>query len=104
MTKNLRFSGARLARNDNALVLTISLHIRVRIVTNCENVRRQFANFPLFIQFDLIGCINRQNLVWIYSYQNGTGVRLQWQMGKFLKFPKELGEVSVYVRIKTRRT
>lgn len=51
--------------------------MRVRIIANCENVRRQFADFALFIQLDLVARIDGQYLIWIDRNQNGTGVCLQ---------------------------
>lgn len=73
----LRFAGARFARYDDALILAIAFHMRIRIIANCENVWRQFADFALLIKLDLIARIDGQYLIWIDRYQNGAGVCLQ---------------------------
>lgn len=49
-----RLPCAGFTTDDNALVLLVPAHMRVRIVTYREDVRRQLANLPLLVQFDLV--------------------------------------------------
>ena len=50
--------------------------MRVAIVADGENVRRQFTDFPFPVQFDLLGRVDGQDLVRVDGHQDGTGVGL----------------------------
>jgi hypothetical protein len=62
--------------DNDALILSKAFHLRVAIVADGEDVRRQFADFPLPVHFNLLGRVNGQNLVGIDGHQNRTGVSL----------------------------
>lgn len=64
----LRFAGTRLARDNDTLILPIAFHVCVRIIADSEYMRWQFADFPFFIQLNLVGRINWQYLIRIDSH------------------------------------
>ncbi len=72
----LGFARARLAADDDALILLRPLHQGVAIVSDGEDVRRQLADFLFPVQFDLLGRVNRQDLVRIHRDENGARVRV----------------------------
>ena len=72
-----RLAGARLARDDDALILPVPAHVRVRVVTDREDVRGQLADLALLVQLDLVGGVDRQYLVRVDGDQNRTGVCLK---------------------------
>ena len=53
---------------------TVPPHGRVSIIRNGKNVRRQFADFLLPVDFDLIHRVDGENLVGIDGHQNGARV------------------------------
>lgn len=59
---------ARLAADDDALVLAVAAHVRVRIVADREDVRRQLADLALFVQLDLVRSVDRQDLVRVHRH------------------------------------
>lgn len=66
-----------LVPNYYALILAVSIHVRITIIADGEYVRRQLPDFTILVEFDLFRGINRQYLIWIDSDQDGTCVRLQ---------------------------
>lgn len=77
-------SGLVIHRNPNsfvpnyyALILAISVHVRITIIADSEYVRWQLPDFTVLIEFDLFRGINRQYLIWIDGDQNGACVCLQ---------------------------
>ena len=63
--------------DNNTLVLFVSLHVIVRIVSDGENVWRQFTDLLFFVQLNLFSSVDRQNLVRIDCHKNRTSVRLE---------------------------
>lgn len=51
-------ASARLARYNDALILTIALHVGIRVIANGENVRWKLADLSLLVDLDLIGCVD----------------------------------------------
>ena len=45
--------------DNDALILAVSLHLGVAIVSDSEDVRRQFTDLALVVQFDLLTVVNR---------------------------------------------
>lgn len=74
--RTLRFARARLARDNDTLILAISFHMGVRIISDRKDMRRKFAYLTFFVQLDLVGGIDGQDLIRINSHQNRTGVCL----------------------------
>lgn len=62
--------------NYYALILAVSVHMRVTIITDGEYVRWQFSDFTILVKFDLLRGINRQYLVRIDGDQDGTRISL----------------------------
>ena len=62
--------------DNDALILTKAFHLSVAIIAYGEDVRRQFADFPLPVHFNLLGRVNGQNLVRIDGHQNRSSVSL----------------------------
>lgn len=63
--------------NYYALILAISVHVRITIIADGEYVRWQLPDFTILVEFDLFRGINRQYLIWIDGDQNGACVCLQ---------------------------
>jgi len=66
-----------LAPNYYTLILAVSIHVCVTVIADGEYVRRQLADFTIFVQFDLLRGINRQYLIWVDGDQDGARVCLQ---------------------------
>jgi len=62
--------------NYYALILAISVHVRITIIADGEYVRWQLPDFTILVEFDLFRGINRQYLIWIDGDQNGACVCL----------------------------
>ena len=63
---------------DNyTLVLSVSFHTRVRIVTYGKYVWGHLAYFLVSVLLNLFSCVDGQNLIWIYCYQDGACVCLK---------------------------
>ena len=63
--------------DDDTLVLHVALHVVVGIISDGEDVWRLFSYFPITVIFDLLGCVDGQNLVRVHCHQDGTRVRLR---------------------------
>lgn len=61
----------------DALLLAVSVHVRVAVIADGEYVRRQLADLTVLVQLDLLRGINRQYLIRINGDQDGTRVCLQ---------------------------
>lgn len=62
---------------DNAaLVTVVPLHVEVAIVSYGKNVRRHFPDLLVGVLADLVSCVDRQQLVWIYCNQYGACICL----------------------------
>ena len=72
----LRLPGPGLSGDDDALVLERPPHERVAVVADGEDVRRQLPDLLLLVHLDLVGRVDRQDLVGVDRHQDGTRVRL----------------------------
>lgn len=63
--------------DHNALVLPVSVHVRVTVVADGEYVRRELADFTILVQFDLLRGVNGQYLIRVHGDQYGAGVGLR---------------------------
>lgn len=63
--------------DDAALVLVVSLHVEVTVVSDGKYVRRHLADLPVGVEADLVGSVNRQQLVGIDRHEDRACVRLQ---------------------------
>ena len=69
----LGFAGARLATDDNALVLPQGGHTRIRRGSDGEEVRWQSSqNLPFVFPHHVHSISIAEHLVWIHRYQNRT--------------------------------
>jgi len=77
---SLNYSGQGLSQNkapDNyALVFSISPHVVVRVVADSEDMRRQFADLFVLVLLDVLGRVDRQDLIGVDSDQYRPRVRL----------------------------
>lgn len=62
--------------DDAALVLVVSLHVEVTVVSDGKYVRRHLADLPVGVEADLVGSVNRQQLVRIDRHEDRACVRL----------------------------
>lgn len=62
--------------DDAALVTVVPLHVEVAVVSYGKDVRRHLADLLVGVQADLIGCVDRQQLVRVDGNQNGASIRL----------------------------
>lgn len=62
--------------NYYALILAISIHMRITIIADGEYVRWQLPNFTILVEFDLLRGVNRQYLVRVDGDQDGARIRL----------------------------
>lgn len=76
----LGLARAGLTGDDDALVLAIATHVRVRVVPDGEDVRRKLADLALLVQLDLVCGVDGQDLVRVDRDQDRSGVGLK--MGK----------------------
>ena len=75
----LGLAGARLARDDHALVVLVAAHVVVGVVADGEYVRRQLADLLVAILLDLLARVDRQDLIRIHCHQYGARVCLREQ-------------------------
>lgn len=62
---------------DNAaLVTVVPLHVEVAVVSNGKDVRGHFTDLLVGVLADLVGCVDCQQLVWIYCNQYGACICL----------------------------
>lgn len=62
---------------DNAaLVTVVSLHVEVAVVSYGKDVGRHFTDLLVSVLADLVSCVDRQQLVWIYCNQYGACICL----------------------------
>ena len=73
----LRFAGARLAGDYDALVVLVAQHVVVGVVADGEDVGRQLADLLVAVLFDLLGCVDGEDLVGVHSDQDGSRVCLK---------------------------
>ena len=71
------WGGGRGLPDDDALVLLSAYHAVVRVVGDGEDVWGQLADAFVPILVDLFHVVNRQNLVGVDGYQDGTSVGLR---------------------------
>lgn len=62
--------------NYYALILAVSIHMRVTVVADGEYVRRQLPNFTILVEFDLLRGINGQYLIRVDGNQDGARIGL----------------------------
>ena len=63
--------------NNDALILSESLHMGVAGVADGEYVGRQLAELAVLVQLYLLGRIDRQDLIGIDGDEDRAGIRLQ---------------------------
>lgn len=54
--------------DNNTLVVAISLHVSISIISDSKYVGWKFSNFFILVKFYLLRRIYGKNLIWIYSY------------------------------------
>jgi len=62
--------------DDAALVAVVPLHVEVTVVSDGEDVGRQFADLLVGVEANLVGRVDGQQLVRVDGHQDGAGVRL----------------------------
>lgn len=62
--------------NYYALILAVSVHMRVAVVTDGKYVRWQLSDFTILVEFDLLRSVNRQYLIRVDGDQDGARIRL----------------------------
>ena len=80
--RGVGLSWVGLEPDDDALILAVALHLRVAVVADGEDVRRQFADLALLVEFDLVGRVDGQDLVRVDSHQDRARVRLRAAGGR----------------------
>ena len=63
-----RLRTRKMLPDNHTLVLLVSFHIRVRVITYGKNVWRHFAYFLVSVLLYLFSCVDWQNLIWIHCY------------------------------------
>lgn len=66
----------QLLPDNAALVTVIPLHIEVAVVSYGKDVRGHFTDLLVGVLADLVSCVDRQQLVWIYCNQYGACICL----------------------------
>lgn len=62
--------------DDTTLVTVVPLHVEVTVVSNGKNMWRQFTNLLIGVLSNLVGCVDRQQLIGVHSHQDGASVGL----------------------------
>ena len=68
--------------DDNTLILSITFHVSVAVVTNGKYVWWKLSNFTILVKFYLLSCVNWKNLVWIDRHQDGSSVCLEQEQDR----------------------
>lgn len=71
--------------NDDTLILSITVHMGVTVVTDGKYVRWKLANFTILVKFDLLGRVDWKYLIGIDSHEDRTGVSLRKKKKKTTK-------------------
>lgn len=70
-------AGYRNTPNDAALILVVSLHVEVTVVSNGEYVGRHLSNLPVGVEANVVRSVDGKQLVRIYCHQDRACVCLQ---------------------------
>lgn len=55
--------------DDDTLIFAISPHVVIRVVADCKDVRRKFANLLVLVLMNILCGVDRQHLVGINGDQ-----------------------------------
>ena len=62
--------------DDDTLILLVTLHVTVGIVSDSEDMRRELSDLFILVQLDLLACVYRQNLVRVNRHKDGPRICL----------------------------